>query len=579
MSSLIPKSIGEIMESNTEFWIPSYQRGYRWTSLQVTELLDDIWEFHKMDPKKDDYYWLQPIIVKEHEDKIEVIDGQQRLTTVLLITKYIQSIIPFYEGTGYTITYETRIGSNSFIANILHGESQRNDNIDYYHMYNALETIREWFGKHPEKTSPVHIWQRLTEQVKVLWYELDPHYDSIDLFTRINIGKIPLTNAELIKALFLSKTNLGNNVSQHEYIKLKQIELATQWDQIEKHLQNPDFWFFLQPTSIKYDNHIEWLFELVIEKFPNFTNIKTSYRTFHDFHDEIERRVDEGEHRYEIVESLWKEVRSLYYQFNEWYVKRELYHLIGHLLEIGQPIRSILSNAQTMRKDAFVKSLYDMIKHRIKDWNISELDYENEKSKVKDTLLLFNILTLQQDENSKQRFDFDRYKNERWDIEHIHALQSIVPGKQEEQLEYIKDALSFVEDSDFSEELKRNLHIIKEEAMEVEEFEKIQQEIVKHFGDEYSNHISNCTLLDAKTNRSYKNSIFPIKREEIIKRDQNGVYIPLCTKNVFLKYYSKKTTQIHHWNQEDREAYMQNINDVLAPVITKHLKNEVISNA
>lgn len=154
MSSLIPKSIGEMLDANIKFWIPSYQRGYRWTSLQVTELLDDIWEFHKMDPKKDDYYWLQPIVVKGHKDTIEVIDYQQRLTTVLLIIKYIQSIIPFYEGTGYTLTYETRNGSSSYIANIINGESQRNDNIDYYHMYNAFETIREWFRQHPEKTHP-----------------------------------------------------------------------------------------------------------------------------------------------------------------------------------------------------------------------------------------------------------------------------------------------------------------------------------------------------------------------------------------------------------------------------------------
>lgn len=567
MSSLVPKSIGELMEEEIQFWIPSYQRGYRWTTLQVTELLDDVWEFHKMDPKKNDFYWLQPIVVKSNQKGIEVIDGQQRLTTVLLIVKYIQSIIPFYDGTGYTITYETRMGSSLYIANIIDGEKNRNDNIDYYHMYNAFETIRGWFNQHPEKNSPVHIWQRLTEQVKVLWYELEPHYDSINLFTRINIGKIPLTNAELIKALFLSKTNLGPNASQHEYIKLKQIELATQWDQIEKQLQNSDFWYFLQPSHTKYENHIEWLFELVTMNFSKTQDIKTSYRTFHAFQDEIERRVDNGEQRYEVVETLWKEILALYYKFNEWYVNRELYHLVGYLLTTGQPIKNILVNSRTMKKDQFVKSLYNLIKHRIKDWDIEELDYESNKSKVKDILVLYNILTLQQDQNSKQRFDFDRFKNEKWDIEHIHALQSQVLLKQDEQLEYIKDALRYVEDADFKSTLEQSLKMINEEAIEAEDFEKLQQQIVDYFGNGYSNHISNCTLLDANTNRSYKNAIFPKKREEIIKRDQKGVYIPLCTKNVFLKYYSKQTTQIHYWNQEDREAYMQNMLDVLSPVL------------
>ncbi|KGX87475.1 hypothetical protein N781_14330 [Pontibacillus halophilus JSM 076056 = DSM 19796] len=162
-----------------------------------------------MDPNKDDVYWLQPIVVKRHEEGVEVIDGQQRLTTVILIVKYIQSIIPLYQGQGYSIRYETRKDSERFIADIQNKEERRNDNIDFYHIYQAYETIGKWFKENPEQNALLYIWQRLTDQVKVLWYELDYQYDGIDLFTRINIGKIPLTNAELIKALFLSKNNLG----------------------------------------------------------------------------------------------------------------------------------------------------------------------------------------------------------------------------------------------------------------------------------------------------------------------------------------------------------------------------------
>lgn len=575
LTCLVPRSINEIMEENVHFWIPAYQRGYRWTSLQVTELLDDIWEFHIMDPKKDEYYWLQPIVVKQHQNGIEVIDGQQRLTTVLLIVKYIQSIIPFYEGVGYTMLYETRAGSEMYISNINNGESKRSENIDFYHMFNAYETIKNWFKKHPEKNAPLYIWQRLTDQVKVLWYEVDKEYGAIELFTRINIGKIPLTNAELIKALFLSKNNLGQDQEQHEYIKMKQIELATQWDSIETRLQHPDLWFFLQSAQAKYDNRIEWLFELVTANFSKTVNINTSYRTFHAFHDEIELRTGNGELRHEVIESLWSEIQTLYYQFNEWFDNRELYHLIGYLLATGNPIQGIIKNAKSMKKNEFVKSLYNIIENRLRNWDITELSYDSDRWKVKDVLLLYNILTLQKDRYSKQHFDFDRFKNEQWDIEHIHALQSQVLVKQEQQLSFIQDALPYVEDTSFQQQLEKYNQAILKEPMEAEYFEKIQQQIVDYFGEGYSHHISNCTLLDSKTNRGYKNAIFPKKREEIISRDQNGVYIPICTKNVFLKYYSKQTKQIHHWNQEDRQAYMKNILEVLAPVITMRIESKV----
>ncbi|MBJ8054819.1 DUF262 domain-containing protein [Bacillus cereus] len=568
MTILIPKSVGEIMKEHVHFWIPAYQRGYRWTSLQVTELLDDIWKFHQMDPKKEDFYWLQPIVVKEQEKGIEVIDGQQRLTTVLLIVKYIQSLIPFYEETGYTMLYATRPESERYIANIKAGDVKRNENIDFYHMYNAYETIGNWFQRHEDKNAPIYIWQRLTDQVKVLWYELDKGYDPINLFTRINIGKIPLTNAELIKALFLSKNNLGPDITQHKYLKMKQVELATQWDAIETHLQNPNFWYFLQSTQGKYENHIEWLFELVVDNFAQTIDMDTSYRTFHAFHDEIERRTEQGEMRYEVVEAIWSEIQILYYQLSEWFENRELYHLIGYLLNASDQIQSILKDAKSMKKDEFVKSLYKRIKNRLRNWNVSELSYDLERSKVKEILVLHNIMTLQRDQHSKQRFDFERFKNEKWDIEHIHALHSQVLVKRDEQLSFIQDSLAYVENAAFQEELKKYEMSLLKDEIEAEVFEKIQQKITDYFGEGYSNHISNCTLLDAKTNRSYKNVIFPKKREEIILRDQNGVYIPICTKNVFLKYYSKQTKQIHHWNQEDRKAYMKNIEGVLKPVLT-----------
>lgn len=575
MTYLFPKSIGEIMQESVHFWIPSYQRGYRWTSVQVSELLDDVWEFHRADPRKDEYYWLQPIAVKQCANGIEVIDGQQRLTTVLLIVKYIQTLIPLFEGEGYSLSYETRTGSEQYIVNIKEGVSKQNDNIDYYHMYNAYKTIEKWFTQHTERNAPIHMWQRLTDQVKVIWYELDTEYDGIELFTRINIGKIPLTNAELIKALFLSKNNLGSNNEQHELIRMKQLELATQWDTMEIRLQNPDIWYFLQSNEVDYKNHIEWLFEVVTSSFSSNSENHTSLRTFHAFHEEIERRVSQGSSRYKVVESIWSEIHALYLQVNEWFDNRELFHLIGYLLATGQSVHTILNQSKAKKKDEFVNALYGLIRNYIKNWDVYELSYETDRQKIKQLLLLYNILTLQKDRFTKQRFDFDRFKNEQWDIEHIHAVHSQPFTKQDEQLSFIRDALSFIDDSSLRERLEQTEVEIINMTIEAEVFEKIQQEIIDYFGEGYTNNISNCTLLDSKTNRSYKNAIFPKKREIIISRDQNGVYIPICTKNVFLKYYSKQTKQIHHWNQEDREAYLQNIIEILSPVITNQRESQV----
>lgn len=130
------KSIGELSEF--KFFIPNYQRGYRWTKQQVSDLLNDIYEF---DTKKEHFYCLQPLVVKfRDEENIvwEVIDGQQRLTTIYIILTCLG------ENNPYSLEYETRKDSREFLLNI--NQKDKNANIDYYHMAQAKETIDDWFG-------------------------------------------------------------------------------------------------------------------------------------------------------------------------------------------------------------------------------------------------------------------------------------------------------------------------------------------------------------------------------------------------------------------------------------------------
>jgi hypothetical protein len=66
-------------------------------------------------------------------------------------------------------------------------------------------------------------------------------------------------------------------------------------------------------------------------------------------------------------------------------------------------------------------------------------------------------------------------------------------------------------------------------------------------------------LLSTEDNSALNNNIFPIKRDKIIELDEKGSFIPICTKNVFLKYYSKDVTQNSEWTKKDRDAYLKEI--------------------
>ena len=142
------KTISELLKCN--FHIPSYQRGYRWTEQQVTDLLNDINEFSPKEIANSDektWYCLQPIVVKQKdENEWDVIDGQQRLTTIYLILYYLNQR---YTEEGkvklFELEYETREGSANYLKNELGKIEKDNSNIDYFHISIAYQTIKGWF--------------------------------------------------------------------------------------------------------------------------------------------------------------------------------------------------------------------------------------------------------------------------------------------------------------------------------------------------------------------------------------------------------------------------------------------------
>ena len=81
------KYVGDIIGT---FYVPSYQRGYRWGVEEVTRLLDDVLQNGKKN------YCLQPIVVRKRGESYELIDGQQRLTTLYLIYYYMKQVNPIF---------------------------------------------------------------------------------------------------------------------------------------------------------------------------------------------------------------------------------------------------------------------------------------------------------------------------------------------------------------------------------------------------------------------------------------------------------------------------------------------------
>lgn len=548
------KSINDLQ--NYEFFIPAYQRGYRWSIKQVEDLLNDIDEFRpkqlENSPDESTWYCLQPIVIKPKEDgKYEVIDGQQRLTTIYLILHYLNSVYTEENrGKLFDLSYQTRSNSGTFLKEQLHKDVQNEDNIDFYYISNAYRFICQWFNNPNFNRNAYE--SKFKFSAKVIWYESSED-DAIAVFTRLNIGKIPLTNAELIKALFLNSSNFDSSFP--EKLRIKQLEISSEWDQIEQSLQNDRFWFFLNAKKAK-TNRIEFIFELMNDEIDQ----NDTYSTFRFFNKKFKNK------NFSTIEENWLEIKNYYQRFLEWFEERELYHKIGFLVSVESlTISEIYDTSKGFRKSEFRAYLNDQITHSFRKIKLDDLHYGDKE--IKNVLLLYNILIMLNNENDNSYFPFEIYKLGSWDIEHITSVTDSLPINKQQWLDDAKVFIDInLEGADVLMSEIEGINIEDEEA-----FEQLYKKIIAHFNTHLTetdiNDISNLTLLDSETNRGYKNAVFPIKRKTIIDREKNGTFIPIGTKNVFLKYFSDYPPKISFWTQEDRENYYKDLESVLLKFI------------
>lgn len=587
------------------YYIPNYQRGYRWGKDEVTKLLDDIWDFASH--KKSEFYCLQPLIILPHKlsdaknlqppiilpqepsdaEKTalyEVLDGQQRLTTLNLIVHYVNE--HFRGKSKYSdmyLHYQTRPESSKAFSSIRIDEDGRvqmevglKPSIDFWHIKHAYGYIHNWFTEkeEDERFNDNTFQEVFLDQVKVIWYKIDRGEDPIKVFERNNIGKIPLADVELIKAFILK----GDNRSDSNHLR-RQLEIAREWDEIEQGLRNPNLWAFIFGNKSMPDICIGQLFVVALgledEEKPKV-------------YDLVEEKLEKEEG---YLERLWRDVKDLYSMIVDWYHDHKAYHYIGYLTQMGVKVQSIYA----LRSEYDTKAQFiDKLRSKISEGEIQKLHYsekdgfyklsKGEKSKelyggkeVFPLLLLYNIeLCLR--EGSTERFPFETLqtgggKRIKWDIEHIDSqTPREIQSKKEQNvwLEATREALESKIDETLGESIGK---YIAQELNEQEYFEKLReqlQELAEEKEDEYSQSIGNLALLDAGTNRSYGNSLFINKRAELQKREQQGQFIPQGTKIAFMKYFIGSRLALDKWGTEDKCAHEAYIYDL----VKDHIKNK-----
>ena len=609
------------------FFIPSYQRGYRWKKQQVEDLLNDIWEFKKSvagnpgGSAQATNYYIQLLLVKKNQDQsFEVVDGQQRLTTIYLLlsvfaTLYNEQLrltaqqdsfgdlLPpqYLELWKPVIQYHTREGTSDFLRALLRSdnnlraliESASSDTIDIDHIKNACKTAIKWVGQicgtDPSRPVPATVlhdmYYTLMDKTFFLWYAIPENADPIAEFSRINNGNIRLTNSELIKALFLGASNFSGGAGSSE-VNMRLAEISSRWDEIEQTLRDDSFWAFLTGSSKISDTstRIDLLFQLLAERLVKDTagadaEARTEEFPFTVLYKALNKRSQTAE-KQKFLEGQWSEIKRMYSQFRDWYQDVDKYHKVGYLTAVGCPLHRIWSIITDDKpKSEIDRELLQEIKTATFGFALDPKASKSPRVSEQIDQALDRIKAAKAD-NSAAGADLKAAQEALKDVildclnDDQLSYESSLGKKHILSILLLFNIATLITSSD--RQYRFPFDTFRKEKWDMEHIHA-KNDAGSDGSIQVDDSISNLALLDQSTNREYKDSPFPIKRRIILHRESHGRFIPPCTINVFTKVYTdlahdpqdqtaptSQAGQDEIWGEEDKKAYINNIAETLA---------------
>lgn len=608
--------VAELLEKT--FVIPSFQRGYRWDDAQITALLEDLDEFQAKSRGKDAYYCLQPVVVvpdEENEDRFIVIDGQQRLTTISLLLSYIHaSFSGKLPEINLKLEFEGRPAQQEFMDQkkfSLETDTSSTNNIDNFYLKKAWESIKQWYESNNNFAKTTPTWALLTtadkEHAAVIFYET-ADADAVETFRRLNYGKIPLTSAEIIKALLLQSDRYPDSQKMADIATRRGVE----WDRMERDLADPYLGGMLGLDTGDERSKMSLILDFVAEDLnkglevpvPDARGKKGSEEVDLFAYHVINRFLQKAPDRAAAVEAVWERIQKVYNLIMNWRKNRSWYHLIGlYSLLYNYQGENLLRRLYRISKDADnSKTAFErLLKSRIgtklnvphrnrageaypegkRDLACPDLSYHGEYEDIlRHILTAFNVWTVFRDPDKNRLFPFHIFRAKSpMTLEHIHP-QSLA----EDMIPKFEDVKAWWQ------ERKGSLPLLPEDKREaiagaVKKLEKLLaaedefepeaarrplRKIENAFDHEAAigavdiHSLANLALLDTHTNSASSANLMDKKRRILLDKINDGMWIPPATEEVFAKTYSAGNIRnMEFWMPEDREAYLEQIDAML----------------
>lgn len=585
------------------YYIAPYQRGYKWKSKtkydHIPVLLTDLFEAYSKNKEisNSKEYFLQYITVKrtivDMEQVFEVIDGQQRLTTLCILFSVIAENHQYKNITTkkgkFLLNYARYEDAESHIfVQILHllkDPSIVADKLqeqDKFYMLEAAKSIACFFKivSNNGKEEFDGFLSYLKENVKIILNKEDEFTSAEDVFSSLNANRVPLTDAYLIKGLLLTKAARGitnqNKRKPFKEIMDERTIMGRTWDEMNTWFEQKEIGLYFFGNNNK---SLEKMLRLVdfknnkksIEIINHYReglnsgekNYDTSYKLFNHFHDHILTSEDS---RYCLME-----IKHIYKRLKSWYQNDFIYNMLGlYLMDVKDEDKKsqILIKLLSAKNDELLQKIKEhFISKFLSEKELMSLRYPNKK-------LVFTLLALSicpedvsLNEEMDYRFNFQKYLEEKWSLEHIYP-QNPKKGsfKVQDDKDYILREINeeITRRKDNEDEITK-LKLVKER---IENESEIDTNEIKFIYDKYSSDltdgIGNMALLSGSVNTALSNGFFNTKRKVLLSLINKGNFVPKHTLDVFSKMLEQPKEYTEHfdatlvnWTSSDIKAHRE----------------------
>jgi len=515
------------------FIIPSYQRQYVWNEENIKELLQDLYEA-SVENKGQNEYFLGSLVCQEVGDSLEVLDGQQRLTTLFLIFHSMRNIFigesknkDFYDALDkflhqkenealdqveknrfdYTIRKDVKNLFDKLAKNESINDFEFKSNISIENVINNLKVANDFFQK--KEVDVIPYYKYLTKKVKIITIKTEDLDNAFRIFSVLNNRGIQLQNADLIKA-----DNIGA-ISVND----KKIEYSAKWEDLENYFEGD------------FDRYLS-LVRLILLKEKAKFNLYSEYKNYFEKNKNVKgiNFIDKLE--------IFKDVYDRLIKFNDSSVSNKTKNLITimNYLPHNDWISVLLSYSSKFKND-MIDEFVEIFDFKVSTDNIIGYDIT---TKIRSVATLLNEIDdsksaselLNNEESVLYDIDYDELR---------HALNQKIYRKRVSKyimlkIEYISRNNHDVQIGNFKKLSIEHVFPQKPKNINDWDFENLVELEINR------NKIGNLVLLNSSKNSSLSNSSFNVKCDRYLSNKSIDIFEE--TKKV----YSQNRVQ---WNLKD----------------------------